>query len=112
MGALMPQSNSTDIATWIAAIPADMRARFQAMRVLHVGFRTGPGFCAGSDHRFPEPVTFEVALAWIFDTRTFMRGAQMTFEDRSVAWFERYGFYRYDEGGADTFGGIVVRHPP
>jgi hypothetical protein len=85
----------------ITTIPADVMELIQNKKAVEAGFGAGPGCVAGQVQKFVEPVELAEGIYWIEMYRQTLRAAHIMLDDRTVLWFHRDGFNRYEETPRD-----------
>ena len=108
----MKSDRDNAVQQWLQTIPPEIWREVGQRKVLEAGFGAGPSFIAGKTESFAEPVSIEDGLRWLSRYAGALRIAHLQLEDRSVLFFERLGFKRWDQTRrAPPRAGVVVRHP-
>jgi hypothetical protein len=76
-------------------IPAAILRQVQAKRVVETSFGAGPSYCVGRVEAHEPAIGFDQALAILERYNQVMRAGCIVFEDRSLLWFQRNIYERY-----------------
>ena len=82
-------------------IPAAILKQVQAKRVVETSFGAGPSYCVGKVEPHEPSINFEQALAILERYNRVMRAGCIVFADRSLLWFQKDGFERYQAKGPE-----------
>lgn len=80
----------------ITTIRSETLTVIKNLTAIEAGFGTGPSFVAGEVTRFDPPADLETALNWVERYRHVLRSAHVMLNDRTVLWFDRNGYTKYD----------------